>query len=252
MFSALRFLRSQSKPATTVCRLPSPFWSRTRMSTRRAFGATPRNVLPFAAMMPARCVPWPAGSSPMPFVPAKFARAMTLPAGRSGCAAMPLSMSATTTPAPVESAPRRRGGDRVDAQAVLLRGAADLIEVPAVVRAATDGGDARVRCRAEHGPIGGDARECRVAEPSGHDVDVLECGDLGRAGAGEVSGDGPCGAGRDLDEGDLAGVEGGIDIDARDGGATGPCGPDEQRDNEQRRDQSSSASLDPHVCSCGT
>src|SRR5213596_4002624 len=77
--------------------------------------------------------------------------------------------------------------------------------------------------------------------------DVCSSDLLGGAGRGEVVRDGPRGAGRDLDEGDIAGVKGGIDIDARDGGATSPCGPGEQREDQDRRDETSNGAQHPHL-----
>ena len=135
--------------------------------------------------------------------------------------------------------------DRGVADAQSFRAVTELVET--AVGSAPGRDDGRVGGGAEHGAIGADGGEGGIADARAHDIDAVEDGDLGRAGGGEVVRDGPRGAGRDLDEGDVAGVKGGIDIDARDGGATSPCGPGEQGDDQDRRDETSNGAQHPHL-----
>ena len=90
--------------------VPVPSAPRIRSGRILAPGATPATPMPFpatAAMVPATCVPCPIDPTSAPSGMPEPAR-RSVPgrrlASRSGCGPLPLSITATTTPVPVEDA----------------------------------------------------------------------------------------------------------------------------------------------------
>ena len=82
---------------------PEPSAPSTFTLTMCAPGATPRpllSIVPAPAITPARCVPWPHASAPVPFGSIMSTRALTWPRS-SGTTVTPESSSATPMPLPV-------------------------------------------------------------------------------------------------------------------------------------------------------
>ena len=94
---------TQSIPSMRSLTCPEPSAPSTLTLTTCAPGARPRPLLsmvPAPAMMPARCVPWPYTSLPVPFGSIMSTRALTWPRS-CGTTVTPESSSATPTFLPV-------------------------------------------------------------------------------------------------------------------------------------------------------